>query len=118
MATYQFETMTDAQGATYTAASDVVVFNTTGDSATKMTVLFQSTVTPSVPASATSTGSAAVTTVTGATLVDSVTGRAVAFGTGVFGESDFLFPDSSKLFVGTTSADTVTFGTTNDAMFG
>jgi len=119
MAIYQFETMTDAQGATYTAATDIIGFNTTGDTASQVTVLFQQTVSPSVPASATSTGSAGSTTVTGATLIDNVTGRAVSFGTGVFGESDFAFPDNSKLFVGTTGTDNVTFtGVSNDAMYG
>src|SRR5690242_18769215 len=111
MATYVFDTMTDAQGATYSAATDTIVFTNPSSTANKMSVAFVTTV---VPGSATTTGSTTVT----ATITDAVTGHTVAFGTGVLGESDFLFADASKLFVGDASANTWTGGSTNDAAFG
>ena len=47
MATYFFETITDAQAAAYNAAADTLVFGTTGETAWKTTVRFN-------PATATS----------------------------------------------------------------
>src|SRR4051812_46205203 len=114
MATYFFETITDAQAATYSAATDTLVFQTTGESARLTTVRYNA---------ATATSPATVTIISG------ITGRAVTFGPGVQGEGlagtgpGVLFPDSSTLVVGTAGNDGPAAGdqqgsSTTDGLYG
>src|ERR687896_41361 len=95
MATYFFETITPEQALAYNAAGDLIVFQTTGESARLTTVRYNA---------ATATAAATVTITSG------LTGRSVVFGTtaggtGIYGENDFVFPDSSTLFVGSPGND-------------
>src|SRR3569623_1415018 len=108
MATYVFETMTAAQAATYASSTDQILFTNSPSHAYTMSVAF---ITTGEPPSATTLGS---TTVTGATLTDLIDGKSVTFGTGILGESDFIFPDGSKLLVGATGVDAVSGTTAGD----
>ena len=107
MATYFFETITDAQAASYDADSDTLVFQTPGERATITTVRFN-------PETATSPPTIS--------LISGLTGRTVTFGDGMIGEglgaSDpgIIFPDGSQLFVGTPGADN--FGSPRDTSDG
>jgi Ca2+-binding RTX toxin-like protein len=100
VATFTFETMTAAQAVSYNAATDQIVFSNPSAHATAIQVTFDTTITPPSPTIAGST------VVSGATITDLTTGHAVTFGSGVLGETDFVFGDGSKLFVGTADPDT------------
>jgi Ca2+-binding RTX toxin-like protein len=104
VATFTFETMTAAQAASYNAATDQIVFSNPSAHASAIQVTFDTTITPPSPTVAGST------VVSGATITDLTTGHAVTFGSGVLGETDFLFGDGSKLFVGTADSDTTPAG--------
>src|SRR5688500_14291058 len=95
MATYFFETITPEQALAYNAAQNTIVFQTPGESARLTTVRYNA---------ATAVSAATVTITSG------ITNRSVVFGTtangtGIYGENDFVYPDSSTLFVGTTGND-------------
>ena len=97
MTTYIFETITAAQAlSSFTASSDTLIFTNPTSTANKMSVLYNA---------ATATQAATVT------VLDNVTGRSVVFGTtaggtGVLTDSDAIFPDGSKLFIGSTDTTT------------
>jgi Ca2+-binding RTX toxin-like protein len=78
--TYLFETMTGAQAAGYVAASDTIVFTNPAASASNTTVTY---------------GSGTIT------ITEGPTGVSLTFGTGMLGESDFIFPNSSHLTIPT-----------------
>src|SRR5436190_9424491 len=108
MATFFFETITDAQAAAYNATTDTLVFGQTGERANITTVRFN-------PATATSAATI--------TLISGLTGKSVTFAGTLAGETP-IFPDGTTLYVGTTNPDafdaaTVTSGsTTSDGLYG
>src|SRR5262245_50553068 len=109
MATFFFESITDAQAATYSSATDTLVFLGGGESAKTTTIRFNA---------ATATSGPTISVISG------VTGRTVVFGAGLAGEAGTVFPDSSTLYVGTTGADTQAGdalgggGSTTDGLYG
>src|SRR5436190_15461771 len=90
MATFFFETITDAQAAAYNATTDTLVFGQTGERANITTVRFN-------PATATSAATI--------TLISGLTGKTVTFAGTLAGELP-IFPDGSQLFIGTTAGET------------
>lgn len=84
MATYFFETIIPLQASAYNAASDNLVFQTNGETASNTTVIFNPNAT--------------------IVLVSSLTGRRVEFGTRLEGETP-IFPDGSLLFIGSAGND-------------
>src|SRR5690348_13921862 len=93
MATYLFETITDAQASAFAASDQLLVLNA-ASSASRFTVVFNTvTPTPSNPNPPTTV-----------TITDGVTGRVVTFGTGILGES-VVVADGSTLFVGDTNGN-------------
>ena len=98
MAINHFETMPTTGALNYNAATDVVIFGHPLASASTTTVA------PSVA----NPSQVMVTSV----------GHAVFFGTGILGESDFVFPDSSKLVVGTNAPEVFSGAATDDALYG
>src|SRR5690349_16188717 len=101
MSTYFFETITDAQASAFNAASDTLVFSTTGERANITTVRYNA---------ATATSAATIT------LISGLTGKAVTFAATLandtFGNQP-IFPDGSVLFVGSTAG--TTFNSTTGA---
>src|SRR4051812_30170935 len=114
MATYFFETMTDAQAAAYNPTADSLVFGGAGESAKTTTVRFNA-------ASATQGATVSlISGVTGKVLTFAATGANNVAG-GNFLLEDVVFPDSSKLFVGgtdTTNGDAVTGSAGTDGLYG
>lgn len=102
MATYFFETITDAQAAAYNAAADTLVFQTAGERANLTTVRYNA---------ATATSGATIT------LISGLTGKAVTFPSSFAGETP-IFPDSSILYVGTTGPNVTAGGNGGDALYG
>ena len=106
MATYSFETITEAQAAGFTA-SDILLFANPADSARITTVLFV----PSVPATV--------------TLVSGATGRAVTFNNAIVGVRP-VFQDASILLIGAAGVDNFdagaatggSDGNTGDGLYG
>ena len=94
MALYTFETITAAEAAAY-QPSDSLAFST--GAANLLSVSFL----PSPEQVAITMG-----------------GRMVAFGVGIYGESDLTFPDGGRLFVGTPGPDNFSGGAAIDALFG
>ena len=103
MANYFFDTMTQAQASSFLFASDNIVFR--NGPASQATVLFNPLTLTTPPS---------ITIVYGAnslTFADDPTS--------VRGQGFTLFPDGSKLFIGTTGADNPVNGTAgSDALFG
>src|ERR1700754_4943672 len=95
MPTYFFETITDAQAATYDATTDNLVFTTTGERGNITTVRYNA---------ATATSAATIT------LISGLTGKAVTFASTLNGEAP-IFPDGSQLFIGFPGNDTYTAAT-------
>ena len=81
MATYFFETITDAQAAAYNASADTLVFQTTGESRSLTTVRYNAPT---------------LTTPASVTIISGVTGRAVTFGPGT-ACSQLLFTPFARL---------------------
>jgi len=103
MATYFFETITDAQAAGFSSTADNLVFSTTGEAANITTVRYNA---------ATATSGATIT------LISGLTGKAVTFNAAIAGENP-IFPDGSQLFIGAATADTpAAFGSTGDGLYG
>src|SRR5262245_37057591 len=94
MSTFFFETITDAQASAYNAATDNLVFGTTGERANITTVRYN-------PATATS--AATITVISG------LTGKTVTFASTLANDTNGfqpIFPDGSQLFIGTSSGST------------
>src|SRR5258708_31860259 len=108
MATLFFETITATQALGFNGATggDVLVFTNPTSSGSKTSVIYNA---------ATATSTATVT------ITDLITGRAVVFGTGVYGEGEGtntvpVFADASTLVVGSPLAnDTATLATSTAA---
>ncbi|HET6971171.1 MAG TPA: calcium-binding protein, partial [Phenylobacterium sp.] len=96
MATYFFETITDAQAAVYNSGLDSLIFQ-------------GGTETPA--GTGVAVGSGAIT------LTSGVTGRSVTFGAGLFGETGIIYP-AATLSLGTTGSDTTAGQTTADFIYG
>ncbi len=82
MATYLFETITEAQALAYNAGADQLVFGGVGERAATTSVIF-------TPATATSAATV--------TLISGLTGRAVTFSNSIATgtAAEVVFPDSS-----------------------
>jgi Ca2+-binding RTX toxin-like protein len=94
MTTYFFDAMTSAQGVTYNAAVDTIVFTHPGETAGTIAVSYDASGNP--------------------VLTSTLTGHSVAFGAGLLGEADFAFLDGSRLTVG--AGGTIAGTAANDAI--
>jgi Ca2+-binding RTX toxin-like protein len=103
MATYFFETITDAQAASFDATADNLVFGQTGERANTTTVVYNA---------ATATAGASIT------LISGLTGKTVTFDAADFAGETPIFPDSSVLFVGDTNNNTNTGSDGGDGLYG
>src|SRR5258706_3951188 len=97
MASYVFETITAAQALSFNGASDSLAFTNAPESAANERLIFNA----------------------GGTIrVLGTTGDVVTFGPGLAGAAQIIFPDSSQMLLGSSSADVLTGGAGRDGLFG
>ncbi|MGH6911659.1 MAG: calcium-binding protein, partial [Phenylobacterium sp.] len=101
MAAFDFETITPAQAANFTAAADSLSFDSGGASGAMVTVAY-------LPASGATPEQVAV----------SLAGQTVVFGVGLEGETGISFPNGSLLFIGGPGGETTGGTGAADGLFG
>ena len=102
MATYFFETVTDAQASHFNGPTDVLVFGMTGETAYRTSVIFNA---------ATATQGRTVT------LISGLTGKTVTFDDSLV-LSHHIFPDGSVLALGGLGDETLNGTATSDGLYG
>ena len=101
MASFDFETITPAQAASFDAAADSLTFRSAGATGAMVTVAY-------LPASGATPEQVAVT----------LAGQTVTFGAGLEGEAGISFADGSRLSVGGPGADIIVGTALADGLFG
>ncbi|MFM8941556.1 MAG: hypothetical protein ACKOEY_16525, partial [Phenylobacterium sp.] len=118
MANYVFETLTPEQAAAFTS-TDTLTFSTPGATARSVTVILVPYVAPNFfTGEVGSTPSVTITFGGKSVLFDGVGTNAPGIAGRGSAPGQIIFPDASRLFIGSLGADSVSGGTTADALYG